>query len=271
MNARSRARRLHHRGRHRQTPSPGVHAGRLHEMKSRSSARAWRSAAISSIGLNQPASSRAMASESRPLPRQARCSAPQHALAAVLADADELQRGGANGGERLVKVGGQRGGERDAADARLQRADDEMMPASRGRAAIAAANSASSGAIADRAQRREPPAAELSAGRARFAGQLPGVDLPVDRAPFLHGRAPRGRSADTAAPARAARGRSACSRNSRERRFVAHARQAARSPQTRANARRRRSETARPPSAAATAASEIAVSSRCHVSADVRR
>ncbi len=108
----------------------------------------------------------------------------QDALAAVLADADELHRGGADGGEGLVKIGDQGGEKGDAFDLGLQGADDEMMAGGVGLLDRFVELGELRG-VRDRAQGTETAATELGAGFAGFAGDFPGADFAVDGAPFF--------------------------------------------------------------------------------------
>ncbi len=83
--------------------------------------------AISNNGLKLPAFSRSTSNELATVAGRAAEAYSQHALAGVLADADEFERSSAAGGKALVAVNGERGGEWDALDAGLQGADDEVM------------------------------------------------------------------------------------------------------------------------------------------------
>ncbi len=105
----------------------------------------------------------------------------EHALAAILADADELQRGGAHRGQRLVVVGGQGRRQGHARLPRLEPTDDEVM-AFRPPAADGTGKGGERWGVADGAQGAEASPAELGAGLAGFAGEFPRTDLGIERA-----------------------------------------------------------------------------------------
>lgn len=148
-------------------------------MNSRSSVRSCRIAAISSTGLNPPASSRATVSDRWTV-------SPACSVASRNARWEpscpmwmSFKRCGANRSERLVKASRERGPDRVACDAGLQRADDETMPAQttlKRRSKMDRSNSASNGvsAIVLSAFRlRTPSGALASRVRVRVSFEIP--------------------------------------------------------------------------------------------------
>ncbi len=150
---------------------------RAHEMKSLSYAVSWRMLAISRSGLKQPRVPRSTPRESRTTARARIEACGEDALAGLLADAQELERGDAITGEGLVKVSRQGGFERDAGV--LRAGNGEMMAGhrSRGDALRECGEKGRGGGLYKDV---EAARAEADAGGAKLGREFPGVDFVIE-------------------------------------------------------------------------------------------
>ncbi|MDB6152407.1 MAG: hypothetical protein JWL90_860 [Chthoniobacteraceae bacterium] len=105
----------------------------------------------------------------------------QCALAAVLADAYQLESGGAYRSERLIKREVKGGFKRHVFGGRLHSADKEMMTARLARSDRVFQRQKKR-RLADGPERLEPADSKLDACRARFRRQLPRIDFMIEHA-----------------------------------------------------------------------------------------